>query len=43
MPRKKIATNNSLGRQLIKSKQKPAPKIVDGEGPKGGFKVVSLC
>ena len=41
MPRKKIATNSSLGNQLIKSKQKKAYTNV-GEGPGGrGFKVVS--
>jgi len=42
MPRKKIVSNSSLGKQLIKSKTKPNktnPRKPDE--PMGGFKVVS--
>ena len=44
MPRKAIASNASLGKQLVKSKQKSkgtnAPKRDDV--PQGGYKVVSF-
>jgi hypothetical protein len=40
MPRKQIASNSALGRQLIKSryKAKRAPRV-EGEGPKEGFRI----
>lgn len=40
MPRKAIASNSALGRQLIKSryKAKRAPRV-EGEGPKEGYRV----
>lgn len=42
MPRKAIASNSSLGKQLIKSKQKQKSNQIVGEGKGGrGFKVVS--
>ena len=39
MPKRKVASNASLGSQLIKTKKKQPYKV--GEGPEGrGFKVV---
>ena len=42
MPRKKIASNSSLGKSLLATKAKPKNQIVEGEGPQGGYKVVSI-
>ena len=41
MPRKKIASNSSLGKSLLATKAKPKNLIIEGEGPQGGYKVVS--
>ena len=42
MPRKAIGSNSSLGKQLIKSKQKKKfNKAREYDEPMGGFKVVS--
>ena len=42
MPRKKVASNASLGKQLIKSRTVKKKQWVKGDdGPEGGFKVVS--
>ena len=42
MPRKKIVSNSSLGKSLLATKAKPKNLIVEGEGPQGGYKVVSI-
>ena len=41
MPRKAIASNSSLGKQLIKSKQKKKFNQRRDDEPVGGYKVVS--
>ena len=48
MPRKQVASNSSLGKQLMKSKsiktatQKRNTYVPNGEGPQGGFKKVII-
>ena len=42
MPRKAIASNSSLGKQLIKTKQKKKFNQRRDDEPVGGYKVVSL-
>jgi len=39
MPRKKVPSSSSLGKSLMKDKMKKPNRIIDGEGPQGGFKV----